>query len=73
MEWKASKQRQATYCEGRNIKGWEFKLGIRAASDAGLTQFMIDNKHEDIGMIRKGNEVHINPFLKSTPNPDQPA
>jgi hypothetical protein len=37
LEWKASKQRQATYCEGRNIKGWEFKLGIRAASDAGLT------------------------------------
>ena len=39
----------------------------------GLDQFMIDNKHEDIGMIRKGNEVHIKPFLKSTPNPDQPA
>lgn len=39
----------------------------------GLDQFMTDNKHEDIGMIRKGNEVHVDPFLKSKPNPDQPA
>jgi hypothetical protein len=35
-EWKTSKQRQAAYCESRGIKGWEFKLGIRAAREAGL-------------------------------------
>jgi hypothetical protein len=50
--------------KGPEISG---KLKETAAQfKSGLEAFMDTQGHQDLGMIRKGNEVHINPFEKAS-------
>jgi len=43
--------------------------GLNSAAEAICTKlqiFMLEKGHKDLGMTRKGNEVHINPFERAT-------